>query len=210
MTQKASDAALRFLRTLGVIVKLDARVTNYDGLSISLSDGASLKARKVIWAAGVTGFSIAGIPLECAGPGRRLKVDRFNALMGHPEIFAIGDLAYMEEGEYHGHPQVAQPAIQQARRLAKNLKRKMKGEEMTPFHYKDLGTLATVGRNKAVADLPIFKFQGFIAWVLWLVVHLKSLLGVKNKIFVLLNWIWGYFTYDQSLRIIIRPKARNA
>jgi NADH dehydrogenase len=115
----------------------------------------------------------------------------------------------MEEGEYKGHPQVAQVALQQAKNLARNLKRLAAGEAMKPFHYKDLGTLATIGRNKAVADLPIMKFQGFVAWVLWLIVHLKSILGIKNKIFVMLNWIWGYITYDQSLRIIIRPKTQT-
>jgi NADH dehydrogenase len=116
----------------------------------------------------------------------------------------------MEEEKYpKGHPQVAQVAIQQAKCLAQNLIRQQKGQELNPFHYKDLGTLATIGRNKAVADLPGLKFQGFWAWILWLIVHLKSILGVKNKIFVLLNWIWGYITYDQSLRVIIKPKIRK-
>ena len=115
----------------------------------------------------------------------------------------------MEEGEYKGHPQVAQPAIQQAKLLARNLNNKAKGKEIRPFHYKDLGSMATIGRNKAVADLPFVKTQGFIAWILWLVVHLKSILGVKNQIFVLFNWVWSYVTLDQSLRVIIRHKTRK-
>lgn len=115
----------------------------------------------------------------------------------------------MEEGEYKGHPQVAQPAIQQAKRLARNFNNKVRGKQMEAFHYKDLGSLATIGRNKAVADLPFMKTQGFIAWILWLVVHLKSILGVKNQIFVLFNWVWSYVTLDQSLRIIVRPKIKE-
>jgi NADH dehydrogenase len=115
----------------------------------------------------------------------------------------------MEEGQYKGHPQVAQPAIQQAKRLAGNFKNKSLGKKMEPFHYRDLGSLATIGRNKAVADLPFMKTQGFIAWILWLVVHLKSILGVKNQIFVLFNWLWSYITLDQSLRIIVRPKIKS-
>jgi NADH dehydrogenase len=174
---------------------------------LTLSDGSTVASQKVIWAAGIIGFTLQGLPDEVAGPGKRLKVDRFNALAACKDVYAIGDIAYMEEGEYKGHPQVAQVALQQATRLAKNLVRRQEGKEMVPFHYKDLGTLATVGRNKAVADLPAFRFQGFWAWILWLIVHLKSILGVKNKLFVLINWIWGYITYDQSLRIIIRPKA---
>jgi NADH dehydrogenase len=113
----------------------------------------------------------------------------------------------MEESTYKGHPQVAQPAIQQARLLSNNLNGLVKGKAMKPFHYKDLGSMATIGRNKAVADLPYLKIQGFVAWLLWLFVHLKSILGVKNKIFVFFNWVWSYFTMDQSLRIMIRHKT---
>ncbi|MBP7240221.1 MAG: NAD(P)/FAD-dependent oxidoreductase, partial [Saprospiraceae bacterium] len=120
----------------------------------------------------------------------------------------LGDAAYMEEGTYKGHPQVAQPAIQQGRLLCKNLNALAKGKLMKPFHYKDLGSLATIGRNKAVADLPYLKTQGFIAWLLWLFVHLKSILGAKNKILVFFNWVWSYITMDQSLRIMIRHKTK--
>jgi len=207
MSENSSGAAKRFLQKLGVEVKLNVRVNDFDGSILKLSDGSDLKIKKVIWAAGVTGFSLKGIPEKAMGPGFRHKVDQFNALAQCKDVFVLGDCAYMEEGKYKGHPQVAQVALQQAVLLAKNLKRMQKGEEMLPFHYRDLGTLATVGRNKAVADLPILSFKGFWAWILWLVVHLKSILGVKNKILVTMNWVWGYITYDQSLRIIIRPKS---
>lgn len=209
MSPGASQSAERFLKGLGVMVRTGILVTGYDGETVTLSDGSSLYSRKVIWAAGVKAMPVQGIPAECTGPGGRLRVDQHSQLSGYADVFVLGDLAFMEEGSYRGHPQVAQPAMQQARHLASNIKRRARGQSMRPFRYKDLGTLATVGRNKAVADLPVLRFQGFWAWVLWLVVHLKSILGVKNKLFVLLNWIWGYLTYDQSLRIIIRPKVRK-
>ncbi|MDX1407793.1 MAG: FAD-dependent oxidoreductase, partial [Saprospiraceae bacterium] len=210
MSERASEKAQQFLEGLGVTVRTGVFVRDTDGHSVTLSDGSSIPCRKVIWAAGVTGLVIPGIPEDCYGHGNRLRVDAFNRLRGCEDVYVIGDQAVMETAEsVHGHPQVAQPAIQQARQLADNLKRQMKGLAPRPFEYKDLGTLATIGRNKAVADLPRLKFQGFLAWVLWLVVHLKSILGVKNKILVLLNWIWGYLTYDQSLRIIIRHKVRK-
>ncbi|HXR79676.1 MAG TPA: hypothetical protein VN763_02110, partial [Saprospiraceae bacterium] len=157
-------------------------------------------------AAGVTGVKIQGLPDAAYARGNRILTNTFNQVSGFTDIYAIGDNAYMEEGEYKGHPQVAQPAIQEARCLAHNLNAKAKGKPIKPFHYKDLGSLATIGRNKAVADLPFIKTQGFIAWVLWLVVHLKSILGVKNQIFVLFNWVWSYVTLDQSLRIIVKHK----
>jgi NADH dehydrogenase len=207
MSEKASNAAKRFLEKFGVEVKLNTLVDDFDGSILKLNDGTTINIKKVIWAAGVTGFSLKGLPEKSLGPASRHRVDQFNALAQCEDVYVLGDSAYMEEGEYKGHPQVAQVAIQQARRLAKNLKRAEKGQEMLPFHYLDKGTLATIGRNKAVADLPILSFKGFWAWVLWLVVHLKSILGVKNKILVALNWLWGYLTYDQSLRIIIRPKS---
>ena len=209
MSEQASIAAERFLQKLGVQVRTDAFVESYDGEVLKLSDGTSIMSRKVIWAAGITGMKFPGIRGEAVVRGNRLHVDRFNRVQGYDNLFAVGDIAYMEEGAYKGHPQVAQGAIQQGKHLAKNLRRLAKGNDVKPFSYKDLGSLATIGRNKAVADLPAIKFQGFMAWVLWLVVHLRGILGVKNKIFVLLNWVWGYLTYDQSLRVIIRPKYRK-
>lgn len=193
---------------MGVRVITETRVTNYVGNEISLSDGRKLYANKVIWAAGIIGKKIDGILEEAYAKGNRIITDQYNLVKGLKDVYAIGDNAYMEEGEYKGHPQVAQPAIQEAKRLAKNLNAIAKGKPMLPFKYHDLGSLATIGRNKAVADLPFVKTQGFIAWILWLVVHLKSILGVKNQLFVFLNWMWSYITMDQSLRIIVRHKSR--
>ncbi len=207
-SDKASIKARKYLEELGVDVLTDVRVINYDGNEISLNDGRKLYTRKVIWAAGITGKRFEGIPETCYTRDHRLKTDTYNRVEGIEGVFALGDAAYMEEGIYKGHPQVAQPAIQQARLLSNNLNRLAKGKEMKPFHYHDLGSMATIGRNKAVADLPFLKTQGFLAWVLWLFVHLKSILGVKNKIFVFFNWVWSYFTLDQSLRIMIRHKTR--
>jgi NADH dehydrogenase len=169
-----------------------------------MNDGTKIATHKVIWAAGITCRRLAGIPEESITWGGRLKVDAFHQVAGLKKVYAIGDLAYMEEEDYpKGHPQVAQVALQQAKNLAKNLKRAPKPP--IPFHYRDLGSMATIGRNRAVVDLPRFKFQGAFAWLVWMFVHLFGILGTKNRLFVFLNWVWNYLTYDQSLRLIIRP-----
>ncbi len=204
----ASIKARKYLEDLGVNVITGVRVTGYDGNEISLSDGRKLYTKKVIWAAGITGSRFAGLPEACYTRDNRIITDPFNRVSGLTDVYALGDAACMEEGAYIGHPQVAQPAIQQARLLSKNLNALAKGKAMKPFHYHDLGSMATIGRNKAVADLPYLKTQGFIAWLLWLFVHLKSILGAKNKLLVFFNWVWSYITMDQSLRIMIRHKTR--
>ena len=209
MSEEASAKSREYLEKLGVHVITETRVVNYDGNIITLSDGKTLHSNKVIWAAGIIGDKIEGIPPESYGKGNRIITDEFNQIKGLQDVFAIGDNAYMEEGKYSGHPQVAQPAIQQAKRLSKNLNNKAHGLPMSPFTYHDLGSMASIARNKAVADLPFMKTQGFFAWVLWLVVHLKSILGVKNQVSVLFNWIWSYITMDQNLRIMIRHKAKK-
>ncbi|MEO6131908.1 MAG: NAD(P)/FAD-dependent oxidoreductase [Saprospiraceae bacterium] len=208
-SSQASIKSKMYLERMGVHIINNTRVMNYDGYEVTLNDGRKLYSRKVIWAAGITGTKTEGLPDSSYGKGVRLITNTYNQVTGLENVYAIGDNAYMEEGEYKGHPQVAQPAIQEAKRLANNLNALAIKKPMSPFHYRDLGSLATIGRNKAVADLPFIKTQGFIAWVLWLVVHLKSILGVKNRIFVLLNWVWSYITLDQSLRIILRPKIRK-
>jgi NADH dehydrogenase len=210
MSGQASVKSREFLEELGVDVITGVRVTGYDGNKITLNNGRSLFSTKVIWAAGITGQPIAGIPDEVYADGSRIKTNEFSQVVGFDDFYALGDNAYMEEGEHKGHPQVAQPAIQQARLLAKNLNGEVKGKPFKPFHYRDLGTMATIGRNKAIADLPYLKTQGFVAWILWLVVHLKSILGVRNKLLVLTNWIWSYITMDQGLRILIRHKVRKS
>lgn len=208
MSEESSQKALAFLEQLGVIVKLNTLVVDYDGETVFLSDGSSIRSRKLIWAAGVRGNSVEGLPVDTLTRGGRIKVNRFSQVEGFDDIFAIGDIARMAEEKYpDGHPQVAQPAIQQGRRLAENLRRMSKGKEPLPFSYKDLGSMATIGRNRAVVDLPAFKTQGFIAWFIWLFVHLFQILGIKNRLFIFLNWVWNYVTYDQSLRLIIRPRV---
>ncbi|MCB0610559.1 MAG: NAD(P)/FAD-dependent oxidoreductase [Lewinellaceae bacterium] len=207
MSEAASRKALDFLTGMGVKVKLSARVTDYDGEYVKINDGTTIRSKKVIWAAGITCPTLPGMPEESKTYGGRLKVDRFSKVAGTGNIYALGDIAYMEEEAWpKGHPQVAQVAIQQANHLAGNLKRAAKDQTLKPFVYKDLGSMATVGRNRAVVDLPRIRFQGAFAWLVWLFVHLFAILGAKNKLFIFLNWVWNYVTYDQSLRLIIRPR----
>lgn len=207
MSEQSSKKAQQFLEELGVKIKLKTLVTDFDGEWVQMNDGSSIRSDKVIWAAGVRGSKIAGFTKEMMGPGNRVKVNRYNQLDLFPNIFAIGDIAFMTEEKYpKGHPQVAQVAIQQANTLAKNFKRLKKDQPMSLFSYHDKGSMATIGRNLAVVDLPFIRFQGAFAWFVWMFVHLFTLLGVKNKVFVFLNWVWNYFTYDQSLRLIIRPR----
>lgn len=210
MSTKASAAAENFLKELGVQLWLDKVVTDYDGETVRINDGSTIRADKVIWAAGITGNTIAGLPKERMTRGNRFKVNAYNQVEGLDNIFAIGDIAWQtEEAWPNGHPQVAQVALQQAKCLAGNLMRWQKGGSPTPFRYRDLGSMATIGRNRAVVDLPFWRFQGAFAWFVWLFVHLFSLLGLKNKVIVFLNWVWNYITYDQSLRLVIKPWRRN-
>ncbi len=211
MSEEAAQKAQEFLEGLDVKVQLNAMVTGFDGQHATLSDDSKIPAHKLIWAAGVACNKMPGLPEEALAKGNRLAVDRFNQVKGTQDIFAIGDIAFMEEPDYpKGHPQVAQAAMQHAKHLGKNFKKLSKGKEMAPFSYKDLGSMATIGRNRAVADLPGFKFQGAFAWLIWLFVHLFQILGAKNKVFIFVNWVWNYLTYDQSLRLIIRPKEGPA
>ncbi|MCB0643804.1 MAG: FAD-dependent oxidoreductase, partial [Phaeodactylibacter sp.] len=210
MSDKASLKAKEFLEKLGVQVKLNTRVTDYDGRYVYTNTGEKILAKKVIWAAGIIGNKIQGMPQDCLVRGNRIKVDAFNRVEGLQDVFAIGDIAYQEEEKYPtGHPQVAQVAIQHAKRLANNLKRWQAGTEPKPFAYKDLGSMATIGRHLAVVDMPRYSIQGAFAWLIWLFVHLFKLVGIKNRLFVFLNWLWNYFTYDQSLRLIIRPRIKS-
>jgi NADH dehydrogenase len=180
---------------------------DYNGSCLQLSDGSTVSSRTVIWAAGVKANSVAGLAAETFGRKNRIRVDRFNRVLSYNNIFALGDLSLMETPKYpNGHPQVAQVAIQQAKLLGGNLIKLESGSEPKEFEYTDKGSLATIGRNLAVADLPIGKLKGFAAWVLWSIVHLFTIVGVKNRLSIFLNWSFNYFTYDQSLRLLIRPK----
>lgn len=210
MSEKSSAKSEKFLTDLGVIVKKNIRVTDFDGSQVYLNDGSTIPTHKVIWAAGITGNRLKGLPESVNAPGGRIAVNSLNQVIGFTDVFAIGDVASIqEEALPYGHPQVAQVAIQQGKRLAKNLKIVQQGKPMQPFVYRDLGSMATIGRNRAVVDLPRFHFAGFFAWVMWLFIHLFQLIGVKNKIFVFTNWIWNYFTYDQSLRVIIKGSNKE-
>ena len=205
MSPESSAAAEQFLRNMGVNVCLHKKVTDYRDHKVIFEDGMEIPTRTFIWVSGVKAVSIGNIPAECMGRGGRLKVDAYNRVEGLKDVFAIGDQCIMTaDKDYpYGHPQLAQVAIQQGKLLAENLKRIEKKKSLKAFHYKNLGSMATVGRNRAVAEFKKVKTQGWIAWILWLVVHLRSILGVRNRISVMLNWMYNYFTYDQSLRIII-------
>jgi len=207
MSEKASRKAEEFLLEMGVIIQKDTFVTDYDGYKVTMNDGNEIISRKVIWAAGVIGNKLPGLPESALTRGNRIKVNAYCQVEGFNNIYAIGDVAFQTEEKYpHGHPQVAQVAIQMGKSVAKNFDRQKKGKSLQPFSYRDLGSMATVGKNKAVADLPGFKTTGFFAWIIWLWVHLLSLVGVKNKFLVFINWVINYLTYDPSLRLIIKPR----
>ena len=189
---------------------LGLTVKDFDGSTTLLSDNSTLKSHTMIWAAGIKGNSIEGLNANTLTRGNRLLVDRYNRVEGYGNIFVIGDLAYMTEDNYpNGHPQVAQVAIQQAKCLARNLERLGKNTAIIPFTYHDLGTLATIGRNRAVVDLSYLRFQGLLAWFFWMFIHLMAIVGVKNRLLIFINWAYYYFTYDQSLRLIIKPKMKE-
>jgi len=217
MSQRSSEDSYKYLSRLGVKVMTSTIVNNFDGNNVQLKDGSSIPAKTVIWAAGVTGALPPGLDKTLMGRGNRLIVDRYSRLKGSTNIYVIGDLAYMETPKYpKGHPQLAATAIQQGTALAKNLKRLLREDtRFEEFEYHDKGTMATVGRNLAVFDLPRPKlhFGGFIAWFIWMSLHLFLILGVKNRFFVFCNWIYNYFTYDQSLRLIFpefyKTKEKN-
>ncbi|MDX5422476.1 MAG: NAD(P)/FAD-dependent oxidoreductase [Hymenobacteraceae bacterium] len=210
MSPEASEKTYQYLQELGIKVKLNTLVESYDGSVVTFKGGEQVRAHTLIWAAGVSGALIDGLPEEVLERGRIL-VNEFNQVQGFNDIFAIGDIAMMKTPEFpKGHPGVAQPAIQQGKLLAKNMKRIIRKEPLVPFKYKDKGSLAIIGRNKAVADLPKdTHLGGFFAWVIWLFVHIMYLIGFRNKLVVLSNWIYKFFTYENSTRLIIRPFVRR-
>jgi len=205
MSDIAGQKALEFLTEMGVKVHLNAAVKSYDGYEVVLSTGEKLVSRSLIWAAGVKGNPIEGLNPELTGRGNRLMVDEFNRVKGYENIFAIGDVALME-GDVKapkGHPMMAPPAQQQGRLVAKNLKNLMLKKPLKPFRYFDKGSMATIGRHKAVVDMKGIRFQGFFAWYVWMFVHLMSIVGFRNKVFTFFSWMWNYFSYDRSNRLII-------
>ncbi|MBO0591715.1 NAD(P)/FAD-dependent oxidoreductase [Cellulophaga sp. E16_2] len=207
MSETASKKATEFLDKLGVQIHLNTIVSDFDGKTVTLKDGKTLETKNFIWSAGVTGASIKGLTEDSlVARLNRYKVNTFNQVAGFENIFAIGDIAYMETVDFpKGHPQVAQPAIQQGENLAKNLKNLLANKPLKAFIYSDKGTMATVGRNKAVVDLKKLKFGGFLAWFIWMFVHLMALVGFRNRVIVFFNWAYNYINYDKAARLIVRP-----
>ena len=211
MSDMAKRTSEKYLKKLGVILKTGVFVQNYDGDKLTLSNGEVLKSKNVIWAAGITGNLIKGLSSEVITVSGRFKVDRMNKVLGYENIFAIGDIAYMETPMYpKGHPQVANVAINQGRNLAKNFNIIQKGGKQAEYEYKDLGSMATIGRNKAVVDLPFISFHGYFAWYIWMFLHLMLILSVRNKLIIFINWAWNYFTKNSSLRLILKVEGRSS
>lgn len=207
LSQESSQKAYEFLKSMGVDIQFGKMVTDYRDHKVVMKDGTEIPTRTFLWVSGIRANAMPGIDESHLGRGFRFKVDEYNRIPGVEDVFAIGDqcLQTSDAAYPNGHPQVAQVAIQQAKNLANNLKKIVKGADsnaLTAFRYKNLGSMATIGRNKAVVEIGKFHSQGFFAWVLWLVVHLRSILGVKNKMMVLLNWLWKYVSYNDSIRMI--------
>lgn len=207
LSQESSQKAYEFLKSMGVDIQFGKMVTDYRDHKVVMKDGTEIPTRTFLWVSGIRANAMPGIDESHMGRGFRFKVDEYSRIPGVEDVFAIGDqcLQTSDAAYPNGHPQVAQVAIQQAKNLAKNLKLINQGadsSELTAFRYKNLGSMATIGRNKAVVEIGKFRSQGFFAWVLWLVVHLRSILGVKNKVMVLLNWLWKYVSYNDSIRMI--------
>ncbi|MBD3863927.1 NAD(P)/FAD-dependent oxidoreductase [Olleya marilimosa] len=211
MSPQASQKAEDFLEKLGVHVWKNVRVTGYDGKTVTTNSELTFDAATVVWAAGVKGAAIKGLDSDqFVSRGNRIMVNEFNQVKGLNNVFAVGDVAQMEtESTPHGHPMMAQPAIQQGRLLGDNLLRMLENKPMKPFVYNDKGSMATVGRNKAVVDLPNFKFQGVFAWFVWMFVHLFFLIGFRNRMVVFINWVYNYIRFDREARLIIRPYKKN-
>ena len=205
MSDASKAKSRKYLEELGVIVRTNTVVEDYDGTTVRLRGGETIQAKNLIWAAGVIANLLDGIPASAMVRGNRLKTNRLGQVEGLDGVYAVGDVAYMETPKYpNGQPQLANVAIAQAQHLAKNFKRELRGQQPIGFEYHNKGTMATVGKRKAVVDLPGFSFQGLFAWLTWMFVHLMLLLNVKNKITVFLNWMMSYFANDSTLRLMLR------
>jgi len=211
MSENASKKAEEFLIKLGVSVWKNVRVMGYDGRIITTNSDLTFDSATVIWTAGVQGALVNGLSADSLiARADRVKVNEFNQVVGYENIFAIGDIACMVSEDFpQGHPMMAQPAMQQGRHLSENIIRLLAKKEMKPFVYKDKGSMATIGRNKAVVDLTHYKFSGVFAWFVWMFVHLLSLIGFKNKAVVFLNWVYNYIRFDREARLIIRPYKKK-
>lgn len=209
MSEFSGKQSLKYLQKLGVEVRLNCLVEDYDGNTVSLKGGEKLSSKTFLWAAGIKANGAKGLPQEAFGPAGRILVNEFSQTKFDENIYVVGDQSLMLTNDNpKGDPQVAQVAIQQAQNVAKNLNKQRANQPLKPFRYNDKGSMATIGRNLAVADLNFTNLKGFLAWMIWLFVHLMAILGTKNKVFVFLNWTWSYLTYDQSLRLMIKPKEK--
>jgi NADH dehydrogenase len=205
MSDSAKISSRKYLQQMGVEILTETIVTNYNGEILQLNNGNTIKTKTLIWAAGVIANTIAGIPEKWLSAGNRIKVDRINKVPESDNIFVIGDMALMETPNYpKGHPQLANVAINQAKNLANNLKKINQGKEPVFYEYKDYGTMATIGRNKAIVDLPFVRFTGLFAWVIWMFLHLMLILSVRNKLIIFINWAWAYITKNTALRLILK------
>lgn len=208
MSEEAQNKSDEYLQEFGVDFMRGEMVTDYDGDRVYMKSGKTIASNNVIWAAGVTGNIIDGLQPDVI-IRNRFKTDRYNRILGHDNIFAIGDIAYMETPKYpEGHPQVANVAINQGKNMGKNFLRKSE-KDWTKYEYNDQGSLATIGKHRAVVDLPNFKFQGLLAWYFWMFLHLMLILSVRNKLAIFFNWMWSYINKDSSLRLIIIPNKKN-
>jgi len=208
MSEKSSLKAKEFLERSGVNVLTGTKVTGSTDNCVFISPGDRIDTSMIIWTAGIRGNRVEGLDPRVYTRGGRIITDRYSKVKGYDNIFALGDVAFTTDEKYpNGHPQVAQVAIQQGKLLAENLRREMDGKPLKEFRYRDLGTMATVGRNLAVVELPFIQFHGIFAWYVWMFIHLMSIVGVQNKLMIFFNWAWKYITYDQSFRLILRPKG---
>ncbi len=212
MSEKSSQEAEKFLIDLGVKIWKNTQVTNYDGRTITTNTNLTFETATVIWTAGVQGAVVAGLDGKSLVENvKRIRVNQYNQVQGYDTIFAVGDIAMMELPEYpRGHPMMAQPALQQGKLLGENLIKLINNQPMKAFEYTNKGAMATIGRNKAVVDLPHYHFSGVFAWFVWMFVHLFSLIGFKNKAVVFLNWVYNYIRFDREGRLIIRPFKKKS
>ena len=208
MSEESQKMSEQYLKELGVDFLSAEMVVDYDGDKVYMQSGKTIASNNVIWAAGVTGNIIDGLNSEIM-IRNRYKTDRFNRVLGYDNIFAIGDIAYMETPKYPlAHPQVANVAINQGKNVGKNFLKKNE-KDWVEYEYTDQGSMATIGKHRAVVDLPNLKFQGFLAWYFWMFLHLMLILSVRNKVAIFFNWMWSYLNKDSSLRLIIIPNKKN-
>jgi NADH:ubiquinone reductase (H+-translocating) len=211
MSKKSQEEATRVLNHLGVHIILNTAVKDYVDEKVILANGQTIETTVLIWASGVTGRTVPGLPADVIGRGKRIMVDEVNRVKGTNNIFALGDICLQttDKAFPNGHPQLAQVAIQQGTLFAENIKKIDEGKAPKPFIYNDKGSMAIIAKYKAVADLPKLFFKGFLAWVVWLFIHIMPIAGFRNKVWLAFNWFWSFITNDPTLRLIFRPRKEE-